>query len=81
MNTIITVLAAVTFSYYFVEVMAVYKIIKRFYDFAPGRRLKPLDCVSCLSVWSCLVLLILPNEVSVWIAALFTAGYIGRKIK
>ena len=81
MNIIITIFAAVMFSYYFVEVMGVHKVIKRFYNFAPGRRLKPLDCVQCLSVWVCLVLLMIPNEVSVWLAAMFTAGYIGRKIK
>jgi hypothetical protein len=81
MNIIITIFAAVMFSYYFVEVIGVHKVIKRFYNFAPGRRLKPLDCVQCLSVWVCLVLLMIPNEVSVWVAAMFTAGYIGRKIK
>lgn len=81
MTYIITVIAAVTFSYYFVEVLALHKIIKRFYNYAPGKRLKPLDCVQCLSVWVCLLLLMLPDVITYFTATLFTAGYIGRKIK
>lgn len=81
MTYLITVIAAVTFSYYFVEVLAIHKVIKRFYNYAHGKRLKPLDCVQCLSVWVCILLLMLPDVFTYCTATLFTAGYIGRKIK
>jgi hypothetical protein len=81
MNYIITVMAAVLFAFTFVEVLGVHKVIKRLYNFAPGRRLKPLDCVSCMSFWMCILLLILPNQCSIIIATLFGAAYLGGKIR
>ena len=81
MSYIITIIAAVLFAFTFVEVLGVHKVIKRFYNYAPGRRLKPLDCVTCMSFWSCVVLLILPNQCSTVVAALFGAAYLGGKIK
>jgi hypothetical protein len=81
MNYIITIIAAVLFAFTFVEVLGVHKVIKRFYNYAPGRRLKPLDCVTCMSFWMCILLLILPNECSNVVAALLGAAYLGGKIK
>jgi hypothetical protein len=81
MNYIISIIAAVLFAFTFVEVLGVHKVIKRFYNFAPGRRLKPLDCVTCMSFWSCIVLLILPDQCSTVVAALLGAAYLGGKIK
>lgn len=72
-------LAAFLFAYYFVTVAGIPSAIKRAIGH-PGR-LKPWDCVSCLSVWVCLILLCVPREVSVIIACLFGAGFIGNKIK
>jgi hypothetical protein len=81
MNYIITIIAAVLFAFTFVEVLGVHKVIKRFYNYAPSRRLKPLDCVTCMAFWSCFVLLILPNQCSTVVAALLGAAYLGGKIK
>lgn len=81
MSYIITVIASVLFAYSFVEVLGVHKVIKRFYDYAPGRRLKPLDCVTCMAFWSCILLLILPHQCSIVIAAIFGAFYLGGKIR
>jgi hypothetical protein len=81
MNYIITIIAAVLFAYTFVEVLGVHKVIKRFYNYAPGRRLKPFDCTTCMSFWMCILLLILPNECSTIIATLLGAAYLGGKIK
>jgi len=81
MNYIITIIAAVLFAYTFVEVLGVHKVIKRFYNYAPGRRLKPLDCVGCMSFWSCIALMILPEHYSTVIATLLGAAYLGGKIK
>ena len=79
MGEMIYPLAAFLFSYYFVTVAGIPAAIKRALK-RPGR-MKPLDCVSCLSVWVCLLLLFLPRETSTIIACLFGAGFIGNKIK
>jgi len=81
MNYIITIIAAVLFAFTFVEIIAVHKVIKRFYNFAPGRRLKPLDCVTCMAFWACIALLILPDQWSNVIAATLGAAYLGGKIR
>ena len=81
MNYIITIIAAVLFAFTFVEVLGVHKVIKRFYNFAPGRRLKPLDCVTCMAFWACIVLLILPNQCSNVIATVLIAPYLASKIR
>lgn len=74
-------LAAFLFSYYFVNVAGFPAAIKKGFNFAPGKRLKPLDCVTCLSVWVSVILLLLPLEVSNVTAVLFGAGFLGVKIK
>lgn len=38
---------------------------------------KPFNCVPCLSVWSALVLFIMPIEIAYFIASTFGAGVIG----
>lgn len=38
---------------------------------------KPFNCVPCLSVWSAVILLILPIEISYFVASTFGAGVIG----
>lgn len=38
---------------------------------------KPFNCIPCLSVWSAVVLLLLPIEVSYWVINTFGAGVIG----
>jgi hypothetical protein len=46
-----------------------------------GARLKPFDCVTCLSVWVAAVLYFCPNVTSQILATLFGAGFLGNKIK
>jgi hypothetical protein len=79
-------LAAFLFSYYFVNVAGFHLKIKALVwmitmQEKPPLRVKPFDCVTCLSVWICALLLLLPIEVSNIIACLFGAGFIGNKIK
>ncbi len=38
---------------------------------------KPFNCVPCLSVWSAVVLFILPIEISYFVTSTFGAGVIG----
>ena len=77
----ITVLAAFFLAYYFVNVAKIVYIIKKIWAIPFERRMKPFDCVTCLSVWLAIVLFFLPQEVSIFIAVIFGAGFLGQKIK
>ena len=77
----IKLLAAFLFAYYFVNVAMLANFIKKYLKFPPYKRLKPLDCVTCLSVWFACVLYFLPIEVSQFITIAFGAGFIGTRIK
>ena len=55
--------------------------IKKGFKMIPGSRIKPFDCVTCLSAWVAIVLYFLPMEVSEFIFVMFGAGFLGAKIK
>lgn len=73
----ITILGAFLFSYYFVNIAGFPSAIKKYFKMPFGARIKPLDCVTCLSVWSAVALYFMPNYVSEFIAVIFGAGFIG----
>jgi len=73
--------AAFLFAYYFVNVAGIPKAIKKGFDMMPHQRIKPFDCVTCLSVWTSVVLYFLPIEISQFTAIIFGAGFLGVKIK
>jgi len=77
----ITILAAFFFSYYFVNIAGIPNAIKRGFNFEPGKRLKPLDCITCLSVWVAIILWFMPFALVKFICVIFGAGFIGNKIK
>lgn len=77
----ISAIAAYLFAYYFVNVALIPSRLKTALKYPPGKRMKPFDCVTCLSVWVCLVLILLPEQVSSVTACLFLAGFLGVKIK
>ena len=77
----ITVLAAFFTAYYFVNVAMFPMRLKRALKYAPGKRLKPIDCVQCLSVWIAVVLYFLPVNISQALFIFFGAGFLGTKIK
>jgi hypothetical protein len=77
----IKLLAAFLFAYYFVNVALLANTIKKYLKYPPYKRLKPLDCVTCLSFWVACVLYFLPIEVSQFIIITFGAGFIGTRIK
>ena len=77
----IQVLAAFLFSYYFVNVAMIPNAIKKGFKMPRGARLKPFDCVTCLSVWVAAVLYFCPQVTSQILATLFGAGFLGNKIK
>jgi hypothetical protein len=75
------ILAAFFFSYYFVEVARIIYVIKKVWRIPFDKRMKPFDCVTCLSVWTAVLLYFLPIEVSQFICVIFAAGFLGQKIK
>lgn len=77
----IKLLAAFLFAYYFVNVALLANSIKKYLKYPTYKRLKPFDCVTCLSVWTACVLYFLPIEVSQFITITFGAGFIGTRIK
>lgn len=77
----ITILAAFLFAYYFVNVAKIIYLIKKVWGIPFERRIKPFDCVSCLSVWTAIILWFIPIEVSQFLVIIFGAGFIGNKIK
>lgn len=75
-----TIIAAFCTAYYIVNVVQLPMAIKRAWQLPPTQRIKPIDCVQCLSVWIALTLLFLPIEVSNCLAVCFGAGFIGSKV-
>jgi hypothetical protein len=75
---VISIAAFVT-AYYFVNVFI--PPVKRVLKILPGKRIKPFDCVQCLSVWIAIILYFLPIELSQAMAVIFGAGFLSIKIK
>lgn len=74
-------LAGFFFAYYFVNVAKIIYFIKKVWRIPFEQRIKPFDCVTCLSVWMSMVFYFLPFEVSQFVAIIFGAGFLGQKIK
>ena len=75
-------LSGFLFAYYFVTIAGFPMAIKKGFKLPPYKRLKPFDCVTCLSVWSSLAFnLLLPYFAIQLIFWIFLAGFIGNKIK
>lgn len=77
----LTILSAFLFSYYFVNVAGIAQAIKKGFKMQPGARIKPFDCVTCLSVWSAAGFYFMPERWVEFIAIIFGAGFIGKLIK
>jgi hypothetical protein len=77
----IILLAAFLFSYYFVNIAGIPAAIKKGFKMKWGARIKPFDCVTCLSVWMAVIFYYTPASVVEFIAIIFAAGFIGNKIK
>ena len=77
----ITILAAFLTAYYCINVAKIIYIIKKVWQIPHEKRIKPFDCVTCLSVWLAVVLWFMPIGVSQFLTIIFAAGFIGHKIK
>jgi len=71
-------IAAFCLSYYLVNVVMWHIPLKRALK---RQRVKPFDCVQCLSVWVAIILYFLPLDISVFLAITFGSGFIATKIK
>jgi hypothetical protein len=78
---ILNVLGALLFSYYFIAIAVIPAKIKMALKLKWHQRLKPFDCMTCLSAWTALLLFILPPVCSEIAVVMFGAGYLGSKIK
>jgi hypothetical protein len=78
---LINILAAFFFSYYFVNIAGIPMAIKRGFKMLPAKRIKPFDCVTCLSVWTAVCFYFLPIEITQFTCIIFGAGFIGAKIQ
>jgi hypothetical protein len=77
----ITAIAAFVTAYYFVNVAMIHIALKRAFKYPFGKRMKPVDCVQCLSVWIAIILFFLPEIYSQALLVFFGAGFLGTKIK
>jgi len=78
---ILNIIAAVLFSYYFIALAGIPSKLKKLLKLKAGARLKPLDCMTCLSAWVGLALFFLPEICTHVALVMFGAGYIGSKFK
>jgi len=68
-------------AYYFVNILQAPMRMKRVLKLGPLVRIKPFDCVQCLSVWLAIVFYFLPIEVAQFFAVIFAAGFVGSKVQ
>jgi len=73
----LVLIGAVLFSYYFIHIALIPSKIKGWLKYKPHQRLKPFDCMTCLSVWSAVVLFFFP-DVAEFFTIVFGAGFIGN---
>lgn len=81
MDKLTIIIASISFSYYFIEIAGIPFWIKHKLNFGRFQRLKPLDCLTCLSVWIALILFFCPILTSQFLATIFLSGIIANNIK
>jgi hypothetical protein len=81
MDKLIIIVASISFSYYFIHIAGIPFWIKRKLNYGRFQRLKPLDCLTCLSVWVAAILFFCPILSSQFLATIFLSGIIANNIK
>ena len=81
MDKLIIIVASISFAYYFINIAVIPSAIKRKLNFSRFQRLKPLDCLTCLSVWVAVILFFMPAIAPEFIATIFLSGIIANNIK
>ena len=75
------VLASFFLSYYFIYIAGFPQLVKKKLKIKWTTRIKPFDCVTCLSVWLAVILFFCPEVYSKFLAIVFGAGFIGNNVK
>ena len=73
-----TILTAFLISYYTIEIAFIPDAIKTLLKYPRGKRMKPLDCVTCFSFWVAACLYFLPSEITQFCLITFGAGFLGN---
>lgn len=81
MDNLTIIVASISFAYYFIEIAGIPHWIKRKLNYGRFQRLKPLDCLTCLSVWVSVALFFMPIIAVQFIATIFLSGIIANSIK
>jgi len=81
MDKLLIIVASISFSYYFIHIAGIPFWIKRKLNYGRFQRLKPLDCLTCLSVWIAVILFFCPILTSQFLATIFLSGIIANNIK
>ena len=81
MDKFLIIVASISFSYYFINIAGIPSFIKRKLNFGRFQRLKPFDCLTCLSVWVSVILFFMPAIAPEFIATIFLSGIIANNIK
>ena len=80
MRNLLVVIAAITFSYNFVVINSLAKVMKKWMQIPHYQRVKPFDCFYCLSAWSALALYFTPDAVLYPFAVFFITATIAYKL-
>lgn len=68
-------------AYYIVNIVMPANFIKKTLKIHHTRRLKPIDCVNCLTVWIAVAMWLIPFHWAQFLAVIFTAGFISTRFK
>lgn len=77
---ILSITAALLFSYYFIAIAGIPQTLKRWLKMKAHQRIKPIDCMTCLSAWMAIAFYFLPQIYTDISIVMFGAGYLGSKI-
>lgn len=75
---IIIILTAYFFALNFITINAHPQTIKKILKINHTRRLKPIDCIYCLSCWTALGLYFVPEQVVNCLFVFFTTGIVAH---
>lgn len=80
MRNLLVIIAAITFSYNFVVINSLAKVMKKVLQMQHYQRVKPFDCFYCLSAWASLALYFTPDAVLYPFAVFFITATIAYKL-
>jgi hypothetical protein len=85
-----TILTSILIAYILVEIVQLDRVVKKIFRINPDKRVKPFDCITCLSFWVCIGLLFVPSSIvkkmfivttTTFIASLVSSYITEKKLK